>query len=128
MEDVSTLREYLQNAVLDILCYPMDLSAVMKNLKACGNENTELAVLGISNATKPLKETLEPLSLQQFPDSNSRADKHKSGSFAIIGMGGRFPGGDDLDSFWNVLEEGLDLHQPVQKPPFWYFTAFIQSC
>lgn len=29
---------------------------------------------------------------------------------AIVGMSGRFPGGANLDAFWDSLEKGLDLH------------------
>ncbi|KAL2145509.1 hypothetical protein VTI28DRAFT_7145 [Corynascus sepedonium] len=32
---------------------------------------------------------------------------------AIVGMSGRFPGAKDNEAFWNVLEQGLDLHKPV---------------
>lgn len=32
---------------------------------------------------------------------------------AIVGMSGRFPGGQDLDEFWNILQKGLDMHREV---------------
>lgn len=35
------------------------------------------------------------------------------GAIAIVGMGGRFPGGEDLDEFWKTLINGLDLHKTV---------------
>ncbi|KAJ5287210.1 ketoacyl-synt-domain-containing protein [Penicillium angulare] len=60
-----------------------------------------------------LKDTIQPVSTKIFPSSIATTESKNNGSYAIIGMGGRFPGGDDLDSFWNALEEGLDLHQPV---------------
>lgn len=33
---------------------------------------------------------------------------------AIIGMSGRFPGADDLESFWGVLKDGHDVHEKVR--------------
>lgn len=32
---------------------------------------------------------------------------------AIIGMSGRFPRSDDLESFWDVLKHGQDVHEQV---------------
>jgi hypothetical protein len=34
---------------------------------------------------------------------------------AIVGMSGRFPGADDNDEFWSILENGLDTHRTVSK-------------
>lgn len=33
---------------------------------------------------------------------------------AIVGMSGRFPGGQDLEEFWDVLQRGLDMHKEVR--------------
>jgi hypothetical protein len=33
---------------------------------------------------------------------------------AIIGMAGRFPGAADHEKFWQLLEQGLDLHRKVE--------------
>lgn len=32
---------------------------------------------------------------------------------AIIAMSGRFPGAKDNEAFWNVLNQGLDMHKPA---------------
>lgn len=36
-----------------------------------------------------------------------------SGAIAIVGMSGRFPGGESLEEFWNNLENGCDVHKHV---------------
>ena len=33
---------------------------------------------------------------------------NRSGGVAIIGMAGRFPGADDVDSFWRNLRAGVE--------------------
>lgn len=39
---------------------------------------------------------------------SSPLDEEK-GAIAIIGMAARFPGGEDLDTFWRLLDEGRDI-------------------
>jgi hypothetical protein len=34
-------------------------------------------------------------------------------AIAVVGMSGRFPGGQDLEEFWNTLATGKDMHQSV---------------
>ena len=37
---------------------------------------------------------------------------------AIVGMAGRFPGAADHEKFWQLLEQGLDVHREVRLPSF----------
>jgi len=37
----------------------------------------------------------------------------KTPKLAIIGMSGRFPGAKDVDAFWDLLYQGLDVHKPA---------------
>lgn len=37
---------------------------------------------------------------------------------AIVGMAGRFPGAADHEKFWQLLEQGLDVHREVRPPYF----------
>lgn len=37
---------------------------------------------------------------------------------AIVGMSGRFPGGDGVEGLWNVLEDGVDVHKSIPKDRF----------
>ena len=36
-----------------------------------------------------------------------------SQAIAVVGMSGRFPGADNLEDFWNILERGQDLCREV---------------
>ena len=38
---------------------------------------------------------------------------HKASKIAIVGMSGRFPGGQDIHEFWEMLQKGLDMHKEV---------------
>ena len=38
---------------------------------------------------------------------------YKSSKIAIVGMSGRFPGGQDIHEFWEMLQKGLDMHKEV---------------
>jgi hypothetical protein len=40
-----------------------------------------------------------------------------SGSVAIVGMSGRFPGGENVNELWDVLQSGKDVHQQVRNSP-----------
>ncbi|KAF7158913.1 hypothetical protein CNMCM5623_004092 [Aspergillus felis] len=49
-----------------------------------------------------------PKAEPQTPYSNPGKPK-----LAIVGMSGRFPGANDIDAFWDLLYQGLDVHKPV---------------
>lgn len=114
MESVLTLRDCLRHSLLDILRRPLDWTATMEGLVDCDLKDPVLTVIGPSYMTKSLKETLQWDQKTCLSDWNLiHQNENISGSFAIVGMSGRFPGSDNLDAFWNVLEDGLDLHREV---------------
>ncbi|KAE9372741.1 putative polyketide synthase [Stipitochalara longipes BDJ] len=47
-----------------------------------------------------------------------------SGSVAIVGMSGRFPGGENVNELWNVLQSGKDVYQQIPKSRFDLQTYF----
>ena len=57
--------------------------------------------------------------------SNQGLYQHTNKSkIAIVGSSGRFPGAEDLPSFWNLLYEGRDVHKVV--PPLrWNATTHV---
>ncbi|PLB55929.1 ketoacyl-synt-domain-containing protein [Aspergillus steynii IBT 23096] len=118
MEDVSTLGECLRNALRDILRQPLDWRATLQGLVDCDLEHPVLTTIGPSYMAKSLKETLQWDKIADGKDTPPVQDGSISGSFAIVGMSGRFPGSDDLDSFWGVLEDGLDLHREIPANRF----------
>ena len=120
MDGAQTMRDLLHDSLLDILRRPLDVPKVVEELKACELVEPMLTIIGPSNMTNSLQRSLK-WSGHHWPvepgiKSKADADCQNSGCFAIVGMSGRFPGGEDLESFWNVLEEGLDLHRKVKLP------------
>lgn len=64
-------------------------------------------------------------SIESAPPARDRGGPtYSAGAVAVIGMSGRFPGADDLDSFWSNLERGVDSVGPVPASRFaidpWY--------
>ena len=59
---------------------------------------------------------------------SSRDTKNSSGKskIAIIGMSGRFPGAQDPAAFWDLLNQGLDVHKVV-PPSRWDSAAHVDS-
>lgn len=110
VHDALTLRDYLHIAVHDILQHPVHLVTVLKSLRTQSRTDTSLTVLGPSNALHALEHTLNSTQTHHVQVSQL---EHRGG-FAIIGMAGRFPGADSLNTFWEILEKGLDLHRLVQ--------------
>ena len=50
--------------------------------------------------------------------SSSLDSKTKQSKIAIVGYSGRFPKADGTEELWNLLHEGLDVHQEIPKDRF----------
>ncbi|PYH97266.1 hypothetical protein BO71DRAFT_438922 [Aspergillus ellipticus CBS 707.79] len=48
-------------------------------------------------------------------DMQKSADKSK---IAIVGMSGRFPGANNTDELWNILQQGLDVYKTIPHDRF----------
>lgn len=44
--------------------------------------------------------------------------EHKHSKIAIVGMSCRMPGADDTEAFWEVLNQGLDVHRKIPGDRF----------
>lgn len=58
---------------------------------------------------------INKISSKADTSSTSHDDSSK---IAIIGFSGRFPEAENLDEFWKVLEQGLDVHKPIPPDRF----------
>jgi acyl transferase domain-containing protein len=117
----------LKAAVGQILRRQINWNGILNQLLIC-QENTGHATLNVTmigmktdqfvyNALKqtPLRsylssnptQTKQPVS-DEDPDPLNGRQK-----LAIVGMSGRFPGADDIEGFWQLLEQGLDVHKTV---------------
>ena len=53
------------------------------------------------------------LALEQVKKQNKAIVDAQHESIAVVGMGCRFPGGKDLEAFWQLQLEGNDAITPV---------------
>jgi acyl transferase domain-containing protein len=50
---------------------------------------------------------------KRAPEATTSYSTPKTPKLAIIGISGRFPGAKDVDAFWDLLYQGLDVHKPA---------------
>ncbi|KAJ5947462.1 Type I Polyketide synthases (Type I PKS) [Penicillium verhagenii] len=62
--------------------------------------------------------TTHPSAKTDSVRTEHNSSNQDSSKIAIIGFSGRFPEADNLDEFWKVLEEGLDVHKPIPSDRF----------
>ncbi|KAI1412620.1 polyketide synthase [Hypoxylon sp. FL1857] len=86
------------------------------------NQPTGLSLgLGRSLTPRPSMETLASNS-GSVPECTTQSRP----KIAIIGMSGRFPGGaNNNEAFWDLLKEGLDVHEEV--PPLRWSKAHVDA-
>lgn len=61
--------------------------------------------------------TEEFVSLDSEAANNQPSDLSRA-PLAIVGIAGRFPGAENIEQLWSVLDAGLDLHRVVPKDRF----------
>ncbi|MEM9272461.1 MAG: type I polyketide synthase [Cyanobacteria bacterium P01_F01_bin.143] len=68
----------------------------------------------MSNSTQNFSSEQVLKALREMRGKLEAANKAKTEPIAIVGMGCRFPGGaNDPDSYWNLLQNGIDAIAPV---------------
>ncbi len=79
-----------------------------------------LSAIGPTNAISSVERALRPILVRNIAGTTSNDQvfhlfEHRRASedIAIVGLSGRFPGAESLNEFWQVLENGLDLHKEV---------------
>jgi naphtho-gamma-pyrone polyketide synthase len=116
----TTLRDALQTAAIDILRLPLRLDLVLNSLKAEAKDHqVHISSFGPCGFTKSVQQALTkdgvdvsvdeevlPEGLPSTPSSDEL--------IAVVGMAGRFPEGDTLDEFWDVIRSGRDVHKRVR--------------
>lgn len=124
-----TLVALLEQAAAHVLLHPLKWSSILDDLQVClrGLSPKRFSVVPIGSSADHLIYTMlkqtplrtlipgpivhnQPITAQASSESNSRRPK-----LAIVGMSGRFPGANDLDAFWHLLYQGLDVHKPVPE-------------
>lgn len=115
------IREVLCRALDDILQLPIDWSLILENLTSFSKDmDVTLSAIGPTNAISSIERALRPILVRNIAGTTSNDQvfhlfEHRRASedIAIVGLSGRFPGAESLNEFWQVLENGLDLHKEV---------------
>ena len=119
----SDLGTLLYEMILDISQNTLRLTdtvqTIVSDLQKLGE--VDLVVLGPTAHTSlvqgALREKYINVHLISDPEPPVSAHDLRGGSdlVAIVGMSGRFPGGDNLRDFWETLQKGQDLHQKASN-------------
>lgn len=116
--DGETLYEFLRQALHDIFQEKLFPSKTLDSaLHRSSGSKLSVHVFGPSNAGGFLEKSLAAsgfrdakVQLSEMAETGEPQD-----AIAIVGMSGRFPGGDNLQAFWDILVQGKDLHKKVRK-------------
>jgi naphtho-gamma-pyrone polyketide synthase len=118
----SNLQDLLVEVIEDILLQPLRWNKVIAEVIAqiTSVQCKKIAILpfGPANTSKTLvKGLLEAGITTDIKNTNKSrslvSSNPRNGDIAIVGMSGRFPGGENLEEFWKTLLDGLDLHKKV---------------
>lgn len=123
------MDQFLRQVVGAILLRPLSfdhvLTAVVSETRDSGREKCKISSIGPSNASSSLVSALraetevevsvgEQLGLVK-PATDPSGTSVK---IAVVGMSGRFPNADNLESLWSLLEQGLDVHRKIPPDRF----------
>lgn len=115
------LRRYNWDAVLD---------AAVTSVANSGRRNCHVLSSGTTPASTELATAIQSrlmmkthtedlVSWTSRQTATEKTSKAKNpDKIAIIGMAGRYPGANDCEGLWKVLEEGLDMHRKVPSDRF----------
>lgn len=144
----SSFRDLLRGAVEDILLHPIHWSGIFDGIRVHFGQLWESSRCKVepfgSRADQLIYAALGSHSIRQrhldgksrMNSSSSIASKTASvdtnapmqarPKIAIIGMSGRFPGGaNSSEAFWDLLKEGLDVHEEV--PPLHWSKEHVDT-
>lgn len=123
------MEQLLRQVVGDILIRPLSFDNVLTSLlseaKDSSRKKCQISSVGPSKASSSLLSALRAglegkVSVgEQLGLTRSGADSSgTSVKIAVVGISGRFPNADNLESLWSLLEQGLDVHQRVPPDRF----------
>ena len=121
--------ELLEQIVADVLVKPLNMTLIFQecvSMISAAAQDCRVIPIGPTNAAASVISSLQSkapvkISLLDYkvgevlPGRRGNASLQKS-KIAIVGMSGRFPGGSDVEKFWDVLMQGLDMHKEVSFP------------
>lgn len=132
----SNLRSLLIQIMPDILQNTLDMQgtieASLSNISKPKADNIRLCVLGTAPHEALVRTALKARNIEvtmAMQASGSSSSELRGGSdlVAIVGMSGRFPGSDNIASYWETLLNGQDFHKTVSFRHSDDFRKFAES-
>jgi naphtho-gamma-pyrone polyketide synthase len=121
--------QFMTDIVADILLRPLSfdgvLAAATEMAKTLPAREYRVLSVGPSQALSSLVSALKAgTSLDVRMEGQLELTKSRyeplngAQKIAVVGMAGRFPNSDNLEGFWNVLQQGLDVHRTIPSDRF----------
>ncbi|KAK8064116.1 ketoacyl-synt-domain-containing protein [Apiospora saccharicola] len=135
----TSARELLEQIVTEIMKCQIQWDSVVESLLQQANENLATVYrISVFRNSLPIQDLMSTLATQRpsldvsvqelipaiaaAADSSSTTEAPRGTSqakIAIVGMSCRMPGGaTDTDKFWELLEQGLDVHRKIPADRF----------
>ena len=128
------LSKLLEQVIFELLGRPFNrnagLDAIVASIASSESQHCHVLTCGstlISTEIPPLIRSgvsakISSLDLVSYASSKAAADgtlrKGKLERIAIIGMAGRFPGANNCEELWNLLQKGVDMHRTIPSQRF----------
>ncbi|OGM43340.1 putative polyketide synthase [Aspergillus bombycis] len=124
-----TFGDLLRALIMEILTCQIRFDKVEESIVQHSPDATAQIVPIHTNITSRMKTSLTQVGIEveclkvtatQGPEAETLPDSpgNESSKIAIIGFSGRFPEADGLDEFWELLQQGLDVHKPIPADRF----------
>ena len=126
----SNAVELFQLAVNEILAAPVRwdhlLEETVSQITATSSIECNVTAIGVTNVANSLvsalkaggQATVTVRDHTSWVALGTAVGRTQSDKIAIVGMSGRFPGADDHEALWSLLEQGLDVHREVPSSRF----------
>jgi naphtho-gamma-pyrone polyketide synthase len=121
-----SLHELYSTVIIDILRSCQDFVSLFechRDILPSAEQDCRVLSFGSFDKQTPITLALQDHLAQNYTGSidwyqhglkkSNPANIWKKDDIAIVGMSGRFPGAENLDQFWEVIRQGLDMHREV---------------
>lgn len=117
-----TFSEVFKSVIADISQNMVSFDAITTGLAQVLDADATLCTFGPVTCTKTIKQSLQAQGIQLRDSAEAERPRNQSeysdNDVAIVGMAVRLPGSETLEEFWQVLEEGHDLHEKIRPDRF----------
>lgn len=117
-----TFSKIFEAVLADITQKMVSFETISTGLATVLDSDAVLNSFGPVTCAKTIKQSLQNRGIQlrdSIAAEHQRVDHgYSDGDVAIVGMAVRLPGSETLEEFWQVLEEGRDLHEKIRPDRF----------